>query len=189
QRVARYAVEVSQRMGLDPKMQEMMRQGAMLHDIGKIGVPDAILKKAAKLTPEEMQVMKRHPEFGYLMLKNINFPEEITLILLQHHERYDGAGYPARLKGKDIFVGARIFTLVDAYDAIRSDRPYRKGAAYETACEEILRCSGNQFDPRVVEVFLKIPKETMEKMRQEVDLIIKTKGLHTILSQTKNGQV
>lgn len=188
QRVARYAVEVSQRMGLDSKMQEMMRQGAMLHDIGKIGVPDAILKKAGKLTPEEMQVMKRHPEHGYLMLKNINFPEEVTLILLQHHERYDGAGYPAGLKGEDIFFGTRIFTLVDTYDAIRSDRPYRKGATYETAREEILRCSGSQFDPRVVEVFLKIPKETLEKIRQEVDIVVKTKGLQTILSQGQNKQ-
>jgi putative nucleotidyltransferase with HDIG domain len=189
QRVARYAVEVSQRMGLDSKMQEMMRQGAMLHDIGKIGVPDAILKKPGELTPEEMQVMKRHPEFGYLMLKNINFPEEVTLILLQHHERYDGTGYPAGLKGEDIFIGARIFILVDTYDAIRSDRPYRKGVTYETAHQEILRCSGTQFDPRVAEAFLKIPKETLEKIRQEVDLIIETKGLQTILSQSKNKQV
>ncbi len=188
QRVARYAVEVSQRMGLDSKMQEMMKQGAMLHDIGKIGVPDAILKKAGKLTPKEMQVMKRHPEYGYLMLKNVNFSEEVTLILLQHHERYDGAGYPTGLKGEDIFIGARIFTLVDTYDAIRSDRPYRKGAAYEVAYEEILRCSGTQFDPGVVEVFRQIPKETLEKIQQEVDLIIRTKGLQTILSQRKNGQ-
>jgi putative nucleotidyltransferase with HDIG domain len=174
-------------MGIDSKMQEMMRQGAMLHDIGKIGVPDAILKKAGKLTPEEMQIMRKHPEYGYLMLKNVNFSEEVTLILLQHHERYDGGGYPTGLKGEDIFIGARIFTLVDAYDAMRSDRPYRKGATYETAREEILRCSGSQFDPRVVEVFRQIPKETLEKIQQEVDRIIRTKGLQTILSQSKNG--
>jgi putative nucleotidyltransferase with HDIG domain len=188
QRVAGYAVEVSQRMGIDSRMQEMMRQGAMLHDIGKIGVPDAILKKPGQLTPEEMKVMRKHPEYGYRMLKNVNFSEEVTLILLQHHERYDGSGYPAGLKGEDIFIGARVFTLVDAYDAMRSDRPYRKGTAYESACAEILRCSGSQFDPGVVEVFLKIPKETMEKIREEVDLTIKTKGLQAILAQGKNAQ-
>jgi putative nucleotidyltransferase with HDIG domain len=186
QRVAAYALEVAQVMGISPKMRETIRHGAMLHDIGKIGVPDAILKKPGKLSDEEMQTIKKHPEYGYRMLKNINFPEEVTLILLQHHERYDGAGYPGKLKGEDLFIGARIFSLVDTYDAIRSDRPYRKGASYKAALDELERCSGSQFDPQVVEAFKKISQEKLDKIHQEIDTMMKTKGLHTILSQNSD---
>jgi putative nucleotidyltransferase with HDIG domain len=188
QRVSAYATEVARIMDFDLKMQELIHQGAMLHDIGKIGVPDAILKKPGSLSSDEWQIMKRHPEYGYRMLKNINFPEEVTLILRQHHERYDGTGYPEGLKSEDIFIGARIFSLVDTYDALRSNRPYHKGISHEDASQEILRWSGKQFDPKVVEAFLKIPTVRLEKIRVQVDTRIKTKGLHTILSQQKIGK-
>jgi putative nucleotidyltransferase with HDIG domain len=186
QRVAAYALEVVQMMRINPKMRDAIRHGAMLHDIGKIGVPDAILRKPGKLSDEELQTVRKHPEYGYRMLKNINFPEETTLILLQHHERYDGTGYPAGLKGENIFIGARIFSLVDTYDAIRSDRPYRKGASYKAAVEELMRCSDSQFDPRVVEAFLQISQEKLDKIRQEIDSSMRTKSLHSIISENSS---
>ncbi|MEW6324161.1 MAG: CHASE2 domain-containing protein [Nitrospirota bacterium] len=186
QRVAIYAVTVAKALGLDPGRQETLRQGALLHDIGKIGVPDAILRKQDRLTPEEASMMHRHPEFGYWMLKHVEFPEEVALTLLHHHEQFDGSGYPAGLRGEEIAIYARIFSVVDAYDAIRSDRPYRKGTSYEEAVKEIRRCAGRQFDPNVVAAFLELRHEQLEEIRYEISAKLKARNAGAVFSAVKS---
>jgi len=156
-RVAAYTAAVARRMGVgEPDLTDIYR-GALLHDVGKIGVPDAILRKPGKLTPEEWAEMRLHPEIGYRILQGINFLEAAREVVLSHQETYDGTGYPRGLKGKEIPLGARIFAVVDTLDAMTSDRPYRKAMPYDVARAEILRYSGTQFDPDVVKVFLEIP--------------------------------
>ncbi len=156
-RVAAYTVAVARRMDvLEPELTDIYR-GALLHDVGKIGIPDAILRKPGKLTPEEWIEMRRHPEIGYRILQGINFLETAREIVLSHQETYDGSGYPRGLKGKEIPLGARIFAVVDTLDAMTSDRPYRKALPYEAARAEVLKYNGAQFDPDVVKVFLAIP--------------------------------
>lgn len=118
--------------------------------------------------------MKKHVQYGYGMLKDIKFLKEAAKIVYHHHEKWDGTGYPNNLKGEDIAIGARIFAVADTYDAMTSDRPYRKALLYEDARQEIIRCSGTQFDPNVVDVFLKIPKENLFKIRDIVDACIKS---------------
>lgn len=183
QRVAGYAVEISDILGLGPEERENLRQGALLHDIGKIGVADAILRKPGRLTDEEMQAMKMHAEYGYWMLKSVDFPEPVSLMLLQHHEAFDGSGYPAGLKGEGILLNSRIFVVADTYDAIRSDRPYRRGRSHEAAVQEILRCSGSQFDPAVVAAFLRVPGERLERIRLEVTEAAQRKSLQTVFGR------
>ena len=157
-RVGAYTVAVAQRMGVcDPALTDIYR-GALLHDVGKIGIPDSILLKPGKLTAAEWQEMRKHPEIGARMLSGIRFLEGAIPIVLCHQERYDGKGYPSRLKGEEIPIGARIFAVVDTLDAMTSDRPYRKALPYERARAEIIEFSGTQFDPKVVEVFLAIPE-------------------------------
>jgi len=156
QRVASYTVDVARRMGVvDPELTEIYR-GALLHDVGKIGVPDAILRKPGTLTAEEWVEMRKHPEIGYRMLKGIGFLETARRIVLSHQERYDGTGYPHALRGGAIPLGARIFAVVDTFDAMTSDRPYRKALPYEAARAEIEKFSGSQFDPQVVRAFLQM---------------------------------
>lgn len=158
-RVAAYTVAVARHLDVrEPELTDMYR-GALLHDVGKIGIPDAILRKPSKLTPEEWLEMRRHPEIGYRILQGINFLEGARLIVLSHQERYDGKGYPRGLKGKEIPLGARIFAVVDTLDAMTSDRCYRKALSYEAARQEIERYRGTQFDPEVVDVFLRISAE------------------------------
>ncbi|OLD63665.1 MAG: hypothetical protein AUI47_08495 [Acidobacteria bacterium 13_1_40CM_2_68_5] len=167
-RVASYTVAVARRMGVvEPELTDIYR-GALLHDVGKIGIPDAILRKPDKLTPEEWVEMRKHPEIGYRILQGINFLEVAREIVLSHQETYDGSGYPRGLKGKDIPLGARVFSVVDTLDAMTSDRPYRKAAPYEAARSEILRFSGTQFDPDVVKVFLEIPDEEWAEIHRRV---------------------
>ena len=148
---------------------ENIRKGALLHDIGKIGIPDKILKKPGKLTPSEWQIIKQHPIIGYRMIAGIKFLKVPAQIVLHHHEHYNGNGYPAGLKGKKIPVGARIFAVADALEALISDRPYRKACTIYEAKEEIIRCSGSQFDPEIVEAFLSISPEEWLKIKQEVE--------------------
>jgi len=167
-RVAAYTVEVARRMGLDDPDLTHIYRGALLHDVGKIGIPDAILRKPGKLTAEEWQEMRKHPEIGARILRGIGFLEGAVPIVLCHQERYDGKGYPARLKGEAIPLGARIFAVVDTLDAMTSDRPYRKALPYAAARAEIQKFSGTQFDPRVVEVFLTIPPEEWERIHEHV---------------------
>jgi HD-GYP domain-containing protein (c-di-GMP phosphodiesterase class II) len=128
--------------------------GSLLHDIGKIGVPDAVLLKPGKLSEEEWQVMRKHPHNGHVILQKLPFLAMAGEIVLCHEERFDGSGYPAGLKGKEIPLAARLFAVIDTLDAMTFDRPYRKALPFETAKAEILRMSGTQFDPLAVETFL-----------------------------------
>jgi putative nucleotidyltransferase with HDIG domain len=167
-RVAAYTVAVARRMEIvEPELTDMYR-GALLHDVGKIGIPDAILRKPGKLTPEEWVEMRKHPEIGDRILQGIGFLEGARPIVLSHQERYDGTGYPRALCGRQIPLGARIFSVVDTLDAMTSDRPYRKAMSYETARAEILKYSGVQFDPDVVQAFVAIPPEEWTLIQQKV---------------------
>jgi putative nucleotidyltransferase with HDIG domain len=167
-RVVEYAVLVAEKLGVGGGELTWIRRGAILHDVGKIGVPDAILRKPGKLDDDEWAEMRKHPEMGYRMLKHIPFLEPALDIVLSHQERFDGSGYPEGLKGEGIPLGARIFAVVDTFDAMTSDRPYRKALSIEAACEEIARCSGSQFDPRVAECFLSIEPVAWRAIRERV---------------------
>src|SRR5262249_28929363 len=168
-RVSLYSRAIADAAGVKGTELKSIEQGALLHDIGKIGVRDSILLKPGPLTPEEWVEMKLHPEIGYRMLSKMPYLHEASLIVWQHQERYDGQGYPRGMKGKDICVGARIFTVADTLDAIPSDRPYRKGRPLQVAKDEIKRCSGTQFDPDVVEAFLRIPDPEWARVREQVE--------------------
>lgn len=184
QRVAAYATEVGTILNLDVRQLHALREGSLLHDIGKIGIPDGILRKPGELDPDEMEIMKNHPEYGYRMLQNANFPEEVARTLLHHHEKYDGTGYPGELMGEEIIIYSRIFSVVDTFNAILSNRPYRKGKPYEAAVDEIVCYSGRQFDPKAVSAFMKISKEQLSEIRYKVDEMVKKRGLSKIIRQT-----
>jgi HD-GYP domain-containing protein (c-di-GMP phosphodiesterase class II) len=153
-RVASHSLDLAKLLGIEDEDElAMVYRGALMHDVGKIGVPDAILRKPDRLTDEEWEYMRRHPAMGYRILAQVPYLRPAAKIVLAHHERWDGGGYPRGLKGEQIPLGARIFALSDTYDAILSDRPYRKGQPAEAARDEILRCAGAQFDPKVAEAF------------------------------------
>jgi len=153
-RVASYSRMTAAQLGLSDPEVERITLAASLHDVGKIGVPDHILLKEGRLTDEEMEHMRRHSEYGWTVLRSFNGFEEASLMLLHHHERVDGNGYPGGLKGADIPLGARIIAIGDTYDALTTNRPYRNGRSHEDAVKEILRCSGSQHDSMVVDAFL-----------------------------------
>jgi putative nucleotidyltransferase with HDIG domain len=168
QRVVKYTEHIAERLGLrGPELEEIGR-GALLHDIGKIGVPDAVLLKPAKLTPEEWKEMRRHPDIGYDMIRSIEFLNTPAAIVLSHQERFDGRGYPRCLRGEEIHIGARIFAVADTLDAMTSDRPYRKGTTFENAVDEIERCAGSQFDPEVVRAFLDIGVKNLRRIKEDM---------------------
>ena len=179
-RVVEYATVVARTMGLPEEDLTVIRRGAILHDVGKIGTPDAILCKPDKLNDEEWIEMKKHPAMGYHMLKNIEFIGESLKIVLHHHERFDGQGYPAGLSGEEIPLGARIFAVVDTFDAMTSDRPYRKALPIKVAYEEIERFKGEQFDPVVADAFLSIDPGTWKSIRERVHQEI-TSDLHDMI--------
>jgi HD-GYP domain-containing protein (c-di-GMP phosphodiesterase class II) len=156
ERVSRLTVAVAKEMGVPRERLVDIERGALLHDVGKIGVPDNVLQKPASLTEREYEAMQKHPLLAGLMISNVGFLEGAMPILLYHHERFDGTGYPFGLKGEAIPLEARIFTVVDAYDAMTSDRPYRKARPPEVAMDEIERNAGVQFDPIVVEAFTRV---------------------------------
>jgi len=160
QRVCRYSLEMARSMGWSDKLLRSLAKGAYLHDIGKLGVPDGILLKPGPLTADERKVMQRHAQIGFDLVKGITFLADAAEIVLAHHERFDGYGYPRGLKGEEILMGARIFAVADTLDAITSDRPYRRASSFESARETIRRLAGSQFDPHVVIVFVSIPAET-----------------------------
>lgn len=166
-RVVAYTLTLARQMNVPEELLPTIRRGALLHDIGKIGVPDAILHKPRSLTNEEWEIMRRHPEWGERILAGIEFLGSAAEIVLAHHERWDGRGYPKGVAGEQNPLGARIFAVADALDAITSDRPYRKARAYEVARAEIEAGSGAQFDPQVVEAFLQIPVEEWTRLRAE----------------------
>jgi putative nucleotidyltransferase with HDIG domain len=167
-RVTAYTIALARAMGIPPGEIKVIARGAFLHDIGKMAIPDDILRKPGTLSNEEQDVMREHCVRGYNILRKIPFLTEAAEIVYTHQEHYDGSGYPNALRGHDIPIGARIFAVADALDAITSDRPYRKAHSFDAAREEILRCSGSQFDPVVVEVFLKIPNELWQELRSEI---------------------
>jgi len=163
QRVCRYSVEMARAMSWSDQDLENLARGAYLHDIGKLGIPDGILLKPGPLTPEERTTMQTHVQIGFELVKGIPFLLAASDIVQQHHERYDGSGYPHGLKGDEIIPGARIFAIADSFDAITSDRPYRRGSTLEFGRETIRRESGRLFDPRVVDVFLGIATEAWSR--------------------------
>ncbi len=168
QRVVRYTLGIVERTPGVADQYELgqIARGALLHDIGKIGVPDSILLKAGPLTPAEWVEMRRHPETGWQILQSIEFLRLPAEIVLSHQERWDGTGYPRKLAREQIPLGARIFAIADTLDAITSDRPYRKAASFPAARAEIARCAGTQFDPACVEAFLKISDHELLELRK-----------------------
>lgn len=166
-RVSRYALRVAQAMGCSREQLHEIKRGAYLHDIGKIGIPDGILLKDGPLTRQEQDVMRSHVAIGYQLVKRIGFLAPAAEIVLAHQEHYDGRGYPLGLSGGEIPVGARIFAVADTFDAMTSDRPYRKALPAEAAFEEIRKEAGHQFDPEVVRVFLSLPQDTWEEIRDK----------------------
>jgi HD-GYP domain-containing protein (c-di-GMP phosphodiesterase class II) len=160
-RLAEWALHVAGELGLDGNFLADLEVAALLHDIGKIGIPDAILNKPAKLSEEEYSLMKKHPEYGWAVLRNVPGMERASLMILHHHESYDGAGYPAGLKSEEIPMGSRIVSVIDAFDAMVSSRPYRAGLPYEEAERRLLQASGTQFDPLVVRSFLPLARAEM----------------------------
>ena len=167
-RVTAYTIALARAMGLAPAEIKVIARGAFLHDIGKMAIPDEILKKPDKLSMDEQGLMREHCTRGYHMLRKIPFLAGAAEIVFCHQEHFDGSGYPNGLRGREIPIGARIFAIADTLDAITSDRPYRKSRSFDAAREEILRCSGTQFDPAVVEVFLKVPNELWQELRSEI---------------------
>ena len=166
-RVHGYALATAREYGVPESDIPDLEHGVLLHDIGKIGIPDAILLKPAGLTREEWQTMRRHPEIGKRLIENIPFLQGAVPIVYSHHEKWDGSGYPRGLKGEDIPVGARIFSVVDAFDAMTFDRPYSKAIPFAAAYAEIKRCAGTHFDPVVVEAFFRVPEEQLAAIRRK----------------------
>lgn len=155
-RVTRYAFLTSKELGLNHAEQDNVKMAALLHDIGKISIPDAILSKGSKLTYPEFEIMKSHPENGVEIIKNIHSMKSLLPAILFHHEHFNGKGYPHGLSGQEIPLGARIIAVVDSYDALTSSRSYRKGCAPEAGLAEIQRCAGTQFDPEIVLAFTRV---------------------------------
>ena len=180
QRVTAFTITIAKAMGLDKALLRQIARGAFLHDIGKMGVPDSILRKPGPLTVEEREIMRRHCEIGFAVLERIPFLKEAAEIVLSHQECYDGSGYPRGLKAEEIPLGARIFAVADTLDAMISDRPYRKALPISAAREEIQRYSGRQFDPRVVEVFLEQPERVWRELHENIGDPFRLAQLETV---------
>lgn len=159
-RLAEWAMRVAQELGISTGLHDI-EVAALLHDIGKVGIPDAILNKPSRLDDTEYALMKKHPEYGWAILRTIPGMETASLYVLHHHESVDGRGYPGGLVDKDIPIGARIVTVIDAFDAMVSSRPYRKGLPFEEAVRRLLQSRGTQFDSDVVDVFIPIAEAEM----------------------------
>jgi putative nucleotidyltransferase with HDIG domain len=166
-RVTGYSITLARALKLTPAEIKVLAQGALLHDVGKIAVPDAILRKPSKLSMKEQEIMRTHCARGYEMLCRIPFLSEASEIVRAHHERFDGSGYPRGLSGNTISIGARIFAVADTLDAITSDRSYKRARTFEEAREDIQSCSGGQFDPEVVKAFMEIGCETWLEVRAQ----------------------
>jgi putative nucleotidyltransferase with HDIG domain len=165
-RVTAYTMAMAKAMNLPVESLPQIARAAFLHDIGKMAIPDRILQKPGPLDDEERIVMRTHCDIGYKMLLRIPFLTQAAEIVLSHQEYYDGTGYPRGLRGEQIPLGARIFAVADAVDAMLSDRPYRKALGVDYARREVKKCSGTQFDPKVVEVFLSLPESIWLELRE-----------------------
>ena len=168
-RVTLFTIAIAQAMGLPREQITVIARGAFLHDIGKMAIPDNILNKPGKLEPQEMAVMREHAYHGYQIVKKIPFLADAAEIVYSHQEWFNGEGYPRHLRGEDIPLGARIFSVADTLDAITSDRIYRPAQSYSAARAEIARFSGRQFDPEIVKVFLGMPDKVWEDLRKEIE--------------------
>ncbi len=176
ERVVGYSLRLGQECGLHPTTMKSLELGALLHHIGMIGVPEGILRKPAKLTTEEWNIFRRHPSFGAELLRGIEPFEGAAKVVSQHHEKWDGSGYPLGLRGEEIDICARVFAVADAFDGITSDRVYRVGRSYEQAATELDDLSGRQFDPTIVTTFHQVPKEDWTEIRR-----------HSMLSPNKES--
>jgi len=171
--VARYTQVLAEALGVrDPRTLENIRRGALLHDAGKIAIPDAILKKPGPLSAADWEKVRRHPALGYGLIKDVRLVSEVGNIILCHHEHYDGSGYPKGLNGDRIPLEARIFAVADTLDAVTSHRPYRAPRDFQAARSELERNAGRQFDPRIVEVFCGTDLRVWEKIRFETTRIL-----------------
>ncbi len=168
-RVTAFTIAIARAIGLSSDQIRVIARGAFLHDIGKMAIPDAILRKPGALNPDEVAIMREHCYRGYQMLRKIPFLAEAAEIVYSHQERFDGTGYPRGLKGEGIPLGSRLFSVADTLDAITSNRPYRPAQTLDAAIEEIQKWSGRQFDPEVVKVFVSMPKNIWDDLRKEID--------------------
>jgi putative nucleotidyltransferase with HDIG domain len=177
--VANYTLLLAHELGIeDQKYLVDLERGALLHDIGKIGIPESILRKKGPLTMIEREVIKDHPLLGYKLIEGFSFLERAAQVVLYHHEHFSGKGYPYSLSGEQIPLEARIFSLADTVDAITSDRPYRKGRSFKEARVEIERHSGTQFDPELVDVFLSIPQERWQRAKLDTLRTLRLPTIH-----------
>jgi putative nucleotidyltransferase with HDIG domain len=165
-RVSEYALRLARELGLPRNRLTDIRYGGLIHDVGKIGLPDSILLKPGPLTPEERRDVEQHSEIGQKLVLEIPELNHLSGIVLSHHERFDGRGYPNGVNGRLIPLGSRIIAVVDTYDSLTSSRPYRRTLTHAAAVQEIERCSGSQFDPEIVEAFFRIPQEELTDLRE-----------------------
>jgi HD-GYP domain-containing protein (c-di-GMP phosphodiesterase class II) len=186
-RVTQWSVEIAKAMKLPQGDQDIIKSSGILHDIGKIGIPDSILMKPGKLTGEEYQIIKTHPMIGENIVKPLNFLPKEMAVIRHHHERWDGRGYPDGLKGKDTPLVARILAVADAYDAMTSERVYRKAKKEEVAFFEIQRCSGTQFDPAVVESFVGLIESNGGKLTQTLNVTEAPSFIHPRFEGVMHG--
>jgi putative nucleotidyltransferase with HDIG domain len=168
-RVTAFTIAIARAMELPQERVRVIARGAFLHDIGKMAIPDAILRKPGRLTAEEQVTMREHALLGYQMLRKIPFLQEAAEIVYSHQERYDGSGYPRGLRGDQIPLGARIFAVADTFDAMTSDRPYRAAQSVSSGRREIERNAGKQFDPEIVRIFLGVPERIWAELRSEIE--------------------
>jgi len=191
-RVVAYSMRLGEKMGLTSTDLIALEQGALLHDIGKVGVPDAVLLKPGSLTTEEWVRMREHVSHGLRIIDGVEFLAGARWVVGQHHEKYDGSGYPSKLRGDAIHINARIFAVADAYDAIRSDRPYRAGQSHDVAYEAIAAGSGSHFDPTVVDAFLSTPRQELDDVRRRaqteggVDSLIDKQAISSFILTLKS---
>jgi len=190
QTVAKYSQVLAGILGIeDKRVLDNIRKGALLHDVGKIAIPDSILKKPGPLTVQEWEKIRLHPSLGYGLVKEIKLVKEAGNIIMYHHEKFDGMGYPSGLQKKDIPLEARVFALADALDAITSYRPYRRERDFQAAGQEIRKHAGTQFDPRVVDAFSRLPLERWEKIRYETTRLLPSiMEYHSLVTKIKGGR-
>jgi putative nucleotidyltransferase with HDIG domain len=186
-RVTAFTIALARAMGLGDDHIRIIARGAFLHDIGKMAIPDSVLRKPGPLNAKETQLMREHCHRGYQMVCKIPFLVDAAEIVYSHQERYDGTGYPRGLKGEQIPLGARIFAIADTLDAITSDRPYRAAQSFQAAQEEIVRWSGRQFDPEIVKLFVSMPPNIWRELREEINRDLYKTNLFRLHSGKNNG--